>query len=273
MSHKRTVIAAVFAVCYAATAHAGDLAAEVRAVFESKCASCHGPQLAKPRAGFGFVLDLKRLAEDAEKVVPSKPDDSGLWQQIQNDEMPPPNAPTGPLTAREKEVIRAWIAAGAPSGEAAAGEPARERPALPIAWRTFLWVGKLHLLMVHFPIALLVAALLAESWSLWKRQCEPAPVVRFCVALAAVTAVTAAALGWLYALGGYGTTSLLPWHRWLGTAAAAWSVAIAASSELDARRGARSAATRALLLAGVVLVGVTAHLGGLMVHGRDFYDW
>jgi hypothetical protein len=28
-----------------------------------------------------------------------------------------------------------------------------------------------------------------------------------------------------------------------------------------------------LLLAGVLLTAVAAHLGGLMVHGKDFYDW
>jgi len=48
---------------------------------------------------------------------------------------------------------------------------------------------------------------------------------------------------------------------------------VAVSSELDARRGVRSWGTRALLLAGALLVGVTAHFGGLLVHGRGFFDW
>ena len=52
----------------------GDLAAEVRAVFSAKCARCHGPGLPRPRAGFGYVLDLRRLAADPDKVVPSRPD-------------------------------------------------------------------------------------------------------------------------------------------------------------------------------------------------------
>src|SRR5436305_4058662 len=82
-----------------------DPAGDVRVVFSAKCARCHGPQLEKPRAGFGFVLDLRRLAADPNKVVPFKPDESDLWQQVQNDEMPPPDSPTGSLTANEKEAI------------------------------------------------------------------------------------------------------------------------------------------------------------------------
>jgi mono/diheme cytochrome c family protein len=38
-----------------------DLAAEVKAVFQAKCALCHGPQVRKPKAKLGYVLDLWRL--------------------------------------------------------------------------------------------------------------------------------------------------------------------------------------------------------------------
>jgi hypothetical protein len=62
-------------------------------------------------------------------------------------------------------------------------------------------------------------------------------------------------------------------HRWFGTAAAVWSVAVAVFSEVDERRGVRSRGSRLLLLAGVLLVSTAAHFGGLMVHGKGFYDW
>ncbi len=91
-----------------------DLPHAVRNVFQAKCAGCHGADLPRPRGRFGYVLDLERLAADPEKVIPSRPAESELWSLVEHNEMPPPDAPHGPLTAAEKETIRAWIAAGAP---------------------------------------------------------------------------------------------------------------------------------------------------------------
>ena len=87
---------------------------EVRIVFQAKCAGCHGPDLPKPQGRFGYVLDLRRLAADREKVIPGRPSESELWQMVEHDEMPPADSPHGPLPLAQKEAIRAWIADGAP---------------------------------------------------------------------------------------------------------------------------------------------------------------
>src|SRR5262249_39968308 len=115
MSRKQCVLVCVLGLAgccpglaRAATPSPGeeqDVAAQVRAVFSARCVRCHGPDVARPKGGFGYILDLKRLAADSDKVVPSQPDESGLWQMVHNGEMPPPNSPTGALTAQEKEVI------------------------------------------------------------------------------------------------------------------------------------------------------------------------
>jgi hypothetical protein len=128
-------------------------------------------------------------------------------------------------------------------------------------------------LLVHFPIALLMAALASECWSVWEGTRIPSPTVRFCLGLAALSAAPVVILGWLFAQGEHGSSGLLPLHRWFGTVAGLWAVTLAIPSELDSRRGIRSWGTRLLLLAGVALVSIAAHLGGLMVHGKDFYDW
>src|SRR5882672_5752535 len=79
-----------------------DLATEVRAVFAAKCAGCHGPNLAKPKGRFGYILDLKRVAGNREMVVPSFPEESELWELVRHGEMPPEESPTGPLSNVEK---------------------------------------------------------------------------------------------------------------------------------------------------------------------------
>src|SRR5262245_55887317 len=143
----------------------------VREIFAAKCAQCHGPQVSHPKGKFGFITDLKRLAGDPNYVVPGDLDGSYVWTQIDDGDMPPKKAKAGPLTDQEKTDIQEWIRAGAP---APAGEPETVTPTPPapepdeprsVLDRAGALVGKLHILTIHFPIALLVAAALGESWS------------------------------------------------------------------------------------------------------------
>ena len=75
------------------------LAAQVRALFAAKCAECHGAGVARPGGGFGYVLDLRRVANKPDLVIPHKPSGSRLWQLVRNGDMPPEHATAGPLTA------------------------------------------------------------------------------------------------------------------------------------------------------------------------------
>ena len=262
-----------------------DLASEVRAVFASRCAGCHGPNLAKPRGRFGYVLDLKRVASNPEMVVPGSAGESELWELVRRGEMPPEDSPTGALTASQKEVIRSWIDAGAPAVTAApetadsSGSPTEGGAAGPTNvsfGRHFLiWLGKFHLLILHFPIALLAAAAGCEAWSMIRGSRLPAPAVRFCVLFGAASAVFTVALGWLHALGGNGAghPQVLTFHRWIGTSAGVWLVVTLVVSEWDVRRGARSWYVRLLIFSGALLVGLAAHFGGILVHGENFLSW
>jgi uncharacterized membrane protein/mono/diheme cytochrome c family protein len=258
-----------------------DLATEVKAVFQAKCSECHGPQVQKPKGKFGYVLDLKKLAADPEKVVPSKPDESALWQLVRDKMMPAEGAKAGPLTKEQKEIIRAWIEAGAPFTpiEPSAHSPAdqtADRPHTPAAKKHFLdWLGNFHVVVVHFPIALLLSAAAGEVWFARRRVREPSPAVRFCVLLGAGSATVAAVLGWLHAASGYGASSpsILVWHRWLGTAVGVGSVILAVFSEIDSHRGVRSWRVRLLLLLAALLVVVAGYFGGLLVYGKDYFDW
>jgi mono/diheme cytochrome c family protein/uncharacterized membrane protein len=264
------------------------LAARVRALFAAKCAECHGPNLPRPHGGFGYVLDLQRVAGNPALVVPFRPAASRLWELVRDGEMPPEGARGGPLTPGEKEAIRSWIAAGAadlagrPFSDAslAQAEPGESRPSEPRpltpARRVLRWIGRLHVMLIHFPIALLMAAAVGELWSVWRDSQALRTAVRFCVLLGAGAGVGAVTLGWLHAdVGGYGAGSpqILAQHRWLGTAAGLWAVGVALLSEVESRRGRRSRLFRLLLCAGALLAGAAAHLGGTLVHGETFFDW
>jgi hypothetical protein len=110
-----------------AVAGDADLAARAKEVLRAHCAECQGGAKARARVS---VLDRDGLIKK-EKVVPNKPDDSALYQLVTaTDEsvMPPTGRPR--LTAEQVEVIRKWIAAGAPAFPSDAptpSEPAREK--------------------------------------------------------------------------------------------------------------------------------------------------
>jgi len=253
-----------------------ELAARVQALFAARCAACHGPALRQPLGRFGYVLDLKRVADNPNFVKPFHPEASNLWALIRDDQMPQDGAT---LTAEEKETVRTWIAAGAPAGgtqpSPSVAPVATQPPSRTLPQRLLAWVGRFHILVIHFPIALLFAAALGEFWNVWRKQDALGPAVHYCVQLGAAGAVLAVALGWLHAgFGGFGSGSpaKLGLHGWLGTAAGVWVVAVAGIAHWDALRQ-RRWLFRVALWTGAGLIAASAHLGGTLVHGDGFFDW
>jgi uncharacterized membrane protein len=265
-----------------------DLASEVRTILSLKCAECHGAHLARPKGKFGNVEDLKQLTGIPNLMRPFRPDNSKLWQLLRDNEMPPKGAKAGSLTAEQKSVIRAWIEGGAPSGADAQTSDAITSATgtgtdvttagadVPFLEHLLVWLGKFHVLVVHFPIALLVVAASGELWSLYRGIRHASSAVRFCVLFAAAGGIAGTMLGWLHAaFSGYAASSsqTLALHRWTGTTAGALAVCVAALSELDARRGVHSTLFRILLFLATLLVSMAGHLGGTLVYGDSYFSW
>ena len=96
-----------------------DFNREVRPILSSRCFKCHGPDEGARKAS--LRLDLREQALKPAKsgeiaIVPGKPDASELVRRIftddEDDLMPPPSVRL-PLTAKEKEILKQWIAEGA----------------------------------------------------------------------------------------------------------------------------------------------------------------
>lgn len=129
-------------------------------------------------------------------------------------------------------------------------------------WRT--QVGRFHPIAVHFPVALILTAGLTELSAVLRRKPIWHEFSRFCITLGALGALVAMPLGWL-AGGAPGSDILTEWHRWLGVA----TYFASTSSALLVRTNGPMA-YRISLLASVVLVTATGHLGGLLTHGPNF---
>ena len=130
-----------------------------------------------------------------------------------------------------------------------------------------LAIGKLHPLIVHFPVALILTALLLETLDRRRAHHPFQTAVRFLTALSAASAVLSVLAGWLLAQSGeYGSDSL-DQHRWTAVATAA----LACMAWAVSRRTSRNVLWTLLLLASVG-VTVTGHLGALITHGEDYWS-
>ena len=85
-------------------------ALKVKEILKSRCYYCHGEDGAA-EGGLNFILDYDRLVA-TKHIVPEEPLNSGLYRKIVLNDMPKDDEP---LSDDEKQLIKDWIAAGAPS--------------------------------------------------------------------------------------------------------------------------------------------------------------
>lgn len=261
--------------------------AEVYRIFEAKCADCHGSHLPKPKGKFGYVLDLTRVAKNPKFIEPGDPKESELFQMVKNNEMPGEDADVPPLTPEEKKTVERWVLIGAPGdlpSTLPAGHPqatAQKPEAVPAPFFKHLlnWLGKFHPMTTHFPVALLLTAVLAELFAWWMRRSEWTLFVRFLVVLGALSSIPTATLGWLAnypTVDGSQLALIYRIHQILGTATALWAIVCAVlicSAECEEGSIERKRFRGALLL-GAALVAITGFLGGtLAAGGLDHYKF
>ncbi|HEX8483295.1 MAG TPA: DUF2231 domain-containing protein [Allosphingosinicella sp.] len=133
------------------------------------------------------------------------------------------------------------------------------------------WLGRLHPIVIHFPLAFFPAALFTAI--VGRRRPAFAAPVQFLVVAGGIIAPIAMVLGWL--TGGLTLTDtdpLLRVHRWLGTAIglAALALAIWAWKRPEQDRRPGMIAALAGITAAIVVQG---WFGGALVHGIDHMDW
>lgn len=136
-------------------------------------------------------------------------------------------------------------------------------------------LGRLHVVAVHFPLALLLLAACLEIGGLLRGAWRTDSAVRLLFLFGTLGAIVAMALGLIHGSADdyLGTLSwVFWWHRALGISTA---IAAVATSLLIVRRGRRadthdrSPASVAVILT-AVLVGVTGHFGGSLVFGWNY---
>ena len=256
------------------------LASNVHQIFSAKCADCHGSHLPKPKGKFGYVLDLARVGKNPKFVTPGNAEGSEIYQMVLHNEMPGEDADVPPLTPDELKAVAAWIKAGcppAPEGKSPQALPAPVKKERSFLDRSLAWLGKFHAASTHFPVGLLLAAVLAEAIAWFFKQESWLLVVRFLVVVSALSAPATTVFGWLAAR--YQSYSGLTTeiHRWMGVGTAVWAIVCAVlvcSSECREGSPERTRFRGALLL-GALLAAITGFIGGVVQAGGDWghYRW
>jgi uncharacterized membrane protein len=133
-------------------------------------------------------------------------------------------------------------------------------------------ISHFHPLLVHFPIALILAAAAAELVVIATPGLEWRWVAASNVRAGAAIGLVAAITGWLLASSPIvDATPALEWHRWIGLAGALSAAGAALMSWRPHGQSRRSQFTyRVALFGAALLVAVAGHLGGTLVWGAGF---
>jgi mono/diheme cytochrome c family protein/uncharacterized membrane protein len=251
-----------------------------RDLFRQRCAKCHG----EDGTGSPTRDRLPEIPNFTDVAWQGRQDDARLLAGIldgKGNEMPPWRGKIGEeeahaLVIRVRSFARSAEKPGPEEGGGTSADPQGDRPPKGF-WESLIgWLGKFHPAAVHFPIALLAAAALAELLRMATGKPSLDGIARYCLWLGTLGAGAAGLLGWCRAgLGVSDTTGVLTTHRWLGTATLAWAGMVLLLGELSHRPDRRwtRAAFRAMLLVAALLALVTGFFGGAVVYGLGHYAW
>ncbi|GAA4438756.1 hypothetical protein GCM10023091_19750 [Ravibacter arvi] len=131
----------------------------------------------------------------------------------------------------------------------------------------WLWqlLGRLHPLVVHFPIGLLCAALLLELLALKKRENPYRPALNVLLWAGTLSALLAVIFGWMLAGQEESEGLRLEIHRWTGIAT--FGLSAASLWGFTKRNVSLYRALLALTVGGVTVAG---HYGATLTHGEDY---
>jgi len=139
----------------------------------------------------------------------------------------------------------------------------------PSLWAFF---GRFHPATVHFPIAMISIAALLEFLQIVRRKPGLHAATSLLTTGAMVSAVAATLMG-LANAAGRKPTDTLEAHRWAGIATTvACMIAMLLVARARSAEGRKVQVARGSLFVGLILVSISGHCGGVLVHGEDYYS-
>lgn len=149
--------------------------------------------------------------------------------------------------------------------------PEVDRSKMTFTARLLDWLGRLHPIIVHFPIAFFPAAFFTAI--VGRRRPAYAKPVQFLVVAGGVIAPIAAIFGWID--GGFSLAAddwLLSFHRWFGTVigVGAFALAVWAIRKPEEDQNVGAIVALGAMTAAIVVQG---WFGGALTHGFEHLNW
>jgi cytochrome c553 len=125
------VVALASLIVLAAPVGAGqvDFNRDVRPILAARCFNCHGPDAESRKAGLRLddPHDAKAMRDGHAAIVAGDPAASEMWRRLLSDDPDERMPPKGtPLTAAERDTIKAWIEQGAAYAAHWSWEPVKQ---------------------------------------------------------------------------------------------------------------------------------------------------
>lgn len=138
----------------------------------------------------------------------------------------------------------------------------------------WLWkfLGRLHPMVVHFPLGLILFAAILELFTFGRFNSSLRPGIKICLATGVISSLVSAAFGWLLATGEEYTGNTLNIHQWSGISTAALgSIVLILLVKLRKQpRPSTIRIYRTLLFITALGIGVTGHFGSSLTHGDEY---
>jgi uncharacterized membrane protein/mono/diheme cytochrome c family protein len=232
---------------------------KVQPILVEHCYECHGNGRHKGGLSVATLDDFLRGAHDGVVLIPGDVAKSKLipsirWETSDEDLHMPPETK---LSDAQIADLTQWVAMGAPW--ALSSVAATSTPPAPVTKPPF--IGRLHPVIVHFPIACLLIAVLAEALvvlrgPVWR------PATALLLAIGTLAALAAVISGtWL----AEDVTAAVQRHQILG-----WVTLVGAASTCGLWFLERRWPLRLALLVTAAAAGLTGHLGGDLVYGAGW---
>lgn len=141
-----------------------------------------------------------------------------------------------------------------------------------VSWWLWTLLGRLHPLVVHFPLALILFAAILELFSLKKFDSPFRPGISVALLIGMISAIIAVLLGLMLSnTGDYGGNTLSI-HQWTGIGTAAIAILAFVLSKRVSRNFSDGSIKvyRTFLFTAAVGVCISGHFGAALTHGDDY---
>ena len=127
-------------------------------------------------------------------------------------------------------------------------------------------ISRLHPLLVHLPIGILLLAILFEWFPTRKKYRYLKRSIHLILLIGSGTAIFSCMTGYLLSLSGEYESELVGWHQWMAISLTVYSLGYAWMRNEKGFKSFHKSFSVVLL----ILLMITGHLGGSLTHGEDY---